>query len=149
MFSGSLPVPHDDGSFISAEVSRVVEAIRDYDPELNVAWIHPDKREPGEAAFAIIHSPKDRPPYVVFYVQDEKDMNAKVLARLYHNDQAKGNTTTEADIEAYDKAKKELIRRQHRDELEAASDLAKHAVKSPLHKYTYRDSNNRKRVIRG
>jgi hypothetical protein len=27
-----LPIPHEDGSFVSERVSRIVEIIRDYDP---------------------------------------------------------------------------------------------------------------------
>lgn len=132
----NLPVPHDDGSFISQRVSRIVELIRDYDPNLDVRWIPARSRRDGDPAFAIVTKDLTGREYVVFYVQDEQDFDGRVLERLYQADAAKhGNILSE--IDARNKAVRALQEKEHQEQMEEAKDLAYHILKSKKHEYKH------------
>jgi hypothetical protein len=80
-----LPTAHEDGQFISGKVSRIVELIREYDSSLDVKWIPPERRQRGDAAFAITERAHDT-EHVVFYVQTEAEFDEDVLARIIESD---------------------------------------------------------------
>jgi hypothetical protein len=130
-----LPVEHVDGSLVSARISRVVEAIRDYDPNIEVQWIPRDARREGDAAFRLIHNAPGKRPYVMFFVQTEEEFDDRVLKRIYANDQAQGGGTTMSEYEAALKAKQELERRRKADSIAEANDIAWHVFKSKLNTY--------------
>lgn len=125
----------DDGTFVSERVQNVVEAIREYDPNIEVQYIPPRLREDGDSAFRLTHNEPGREPYTIFYVKDESEFDVRVLKRLIMNDQAKGNTTTLSEIEAFEEAKKRLVKQAFRDSIEEANDIAAHVLRSPLNKY--------------
>lgn len=123
-----------DGQFVSQKVSRIVEAIHDYEPTLEVKWVPPLERSPGQAAFAIMHNPPDREPYVVFHVQTEDEFDERVLQRIIHNDGRNGHVTVSA-YEAWEQTKRLLAKQEYLDRMEEAQDIAKHVFQS--HKNTY------------
>jgi hypothetical protein len=129
----SLPVPHDDGSWHSAEISRVIECIREYDYRLDVKYIPEQLREPGDAAFAIVENLPDGRQVVAFYVNSEAEMNLDVLARIHGGDNAK--TNTEKAMEARNEAEKQLRKKRYEDELAEAHDRAHHMWNSGKNKY--------------
>ena len=121
--TANLPIPHQDGSFISERVSRLVEVIRDYDRHLDVRWIPPNQRAEDDPAFALVSSVPGQAEYVIFYIQDESKFDGGVLERLYQMDAAKhGNILTK--IEAENKAVKAIQEKLHKERLEEAHDLA-------------------------
>lgn len=130
-----LPVPHDDGSFVSAKVSRVVEAIRDYDPNLDVRWMPPSHRGPDDNAFMIVHTMPDGSAHVVMYVKNEEDMDERVLGRIYAADK-QGNAVMN-EIDAMDRAAKELKDRRFRESMEEAADLSRSMLRSGLHTFNH------------
>lgn len=135
-FLANLPVPHDDGSFISEKVSRIAEMVREYDHHLDVRWVRPADRAPGDPAFAIVDSTPGKPEYVIFYVQDESEFDGRVLERLYQTDAEKqGNILN--TIEARNKAVKAIQQKLHKEQLEEARDVAYHILKSKKHSYKH------------
>lgn len=132
----NLPVPHEDGSFVSAKVSRLVEVIRDYDHNVDVRWIPPQNRDPQDPAFALVTRDLDGREYVIFYVQDEKEFDGSVLERLIQMDQAKkGNILSE--IEAQNAAVKAIQQNLHKEQLEEQKELAYSILKSKKHSYRH------------
>lgn len=132
----NLPVPHDDGSFISEKVSRIAELVREYDHNIDVRWVRPQDRDPGDPAFAIVDATPGKQEYVIFYVQDESEFDGRVLERLYQTDAAKhGNMLNE--IEARNAAVKAIQEKLHKERLEEAHDLAYHILKSNKHAYKH------------
>lgn len=123
-----------DGHLVSADIARVVEAIRAYDPTLDVQWIPPAAREPGDAAFRVICTNPNGTQYIVFVVQTEEEFDSRILKRIYQSDQKHGVAKL-SDIQATEAAAKELRGRKFRDAMEEANDLAYHIMKSPLHTY--------------
>lgn len=128
-----------DGMLVSKDVQRVVEAIRDYEPELDVKWIPPAARREGDAAFAIIHNPRNQPPYIMFYVQKDEDFDMRVLAKIIYNDQRNGKQNY-SDFEAYELANKLIEKQKYQDALDQANDIALHVFKTKLN--TYRIDEN-------
>lgn len=134
-YLGSLPTVHSDGRWISEEVSRVIEAIREYDHNLDVKWVPPDLREPDDPAFAIVERTRDGKEVVAFYVQNETEMNRGILARVIAADNLKHNVND--NIDALNAANKILAQKIRQDQIDEANDLAKAMWRSPLHTYRH------------
>lgn len=132
----NLPVPHEDGSFINAKVSRLVEVIRDYDHNIDVRWIPPAQRAANDPAFALVSKDLQGREYVIFYVQNEEQFDGSVVERLIQMDQAKkGNVLSE--IDARNAAVKAIQTKLHQERLEETKDLAYHILKSKKHSYRH------------
>lgn len=128
-----LPVPHSDGRWINERVSRIVEIIRDYDPNLEVCWIPPDKREPGDAAFAIVETGPSGLRTVAFYVQTEAEFDERILARVFAGDTTKNDVY--GNLEAQNAAVEAIKLKRQMEAWEEEKDHMRHVLKSPLNKY--------------
>lgn len=128
---GDVYVPSEDGGFISEKHARISEIINDYDPNLELAWVPPDKRQPGDKPFAVICRPPMQPAYVVFY---SDDCDERLLGRLFSMDSNNGNVL---DAIESNNAALELIKfKKDMDEREEKLELSKAILRSPLSKYT-------------
>lgn len=134
--SANLPVPHEDGSWVSERVSRLVEIIRDYDSFIDVRWIRPDQRGADDPAFALVDTRTPGREYVIFYVKDESEFDGRVLERLYQMDAAKhGNILTK--IESENMAVKAIQEKLNKERLEEYTDFAYHLLNSKKHTYRH------------
>lgn len=136
VLNANVPVPHDDGSFISEKVSRIVELVREYDHNIDVRWIPPNRRAVDDPAFALVTRQMDGKEYVIFYVQDESQFDERVLQRLYQNDAEKQGNILDA-AEAHNAAVRAYQQKVHKEQLEEAKDLAYHILKSNKHTYKH------------
>lgn len=129
-----------DGQFVSERISQVVNAIREYSPELDVEWCPPHKRRPGQAAFKIIHRPIGGAPYTIFHVKTEAEFDARVLKRIIAGDARNGGMVTMSEIEAAEEAAKRVAHQRFVDQIEEANEIAHAIMKSP--KSTYKVNDN-------
>lgn len=129
-------VPHEDGRFISDEVSRIVEIIREYDAGIDVEWIPPDTRAPRDPEFRIIEVKPDGRRFVMFYVNNQLEFNENVLARIFQSDQAKNKFSLEA-IDAHNNAVKAIELKKQWEELQEKHDIAAHIWKSGRARYRH------------
>jgi hypothetical protein len=120
-----------DGHLVSAKAQRIVQAIKDYEPELEVKWVPPAARAEGQAAYAIIHNAPGNSPYVLFYVQKDEDFDERVLAKIIVNDQRNGKQAY-SDFEAWEQTNKLLERQAFLDKMEEAKDIAAFVAKTHL-----------------
>lgn len=130
-----LPTAHEDGRFISAKVSRIVELIRDYDHHLDVKWIPQDMRKPDEPAFAITERLSDGREVVAFYVEKEQDFDERVLARIYEGDNTKHDV--QQRINAQNAAATAIRESRQRDERYAYYDVMTSMIRSKKHTYKH------------
>lgn len=130
-----LPAVHDNGEFISAKVSRIVELIREYDPNLEVKWIPEKMRRPDEPAFMITERLRDGREVVAFYVQSEAEFNENVLARVYAGDNSKNDV--QARVDAQNAAANRVREARAREEREQYYDLMGSVIKSKKHTYRH------------
>jgi hypothetical protein len=124
-----------DGQLVNNKVANLTLAIKDYCAELEVKWIPPAAREPGQAAYAIIHDAPGNAPYVMFYVKNDEDFDERVLAKIIANDQRNG-VKTMSDLESWETAQALVQKQAFLDKMEEANDIAKHVLRT--HKNTYR-----------
>lgn len=136
-----LPAVHDDGSFISARVSRIVELIREYDHNLEVKWIPERMRRPDEPAFMITERLRDGKEVVAFYVQSEADFDERVLARIYEGDNAKHDV--QARVDAQNAAVARIREAKAAEEREQFADLVHSMVNSKKHTYRHNGRSHR------
>jgi hypothetical protein len=141
IINADLPEVHSDGSFISANVSRVVELIREYDPNLMVKWIPPTMRRPDEPAFMISERLRDGREVVAFYVQSEADFNEGVLARIYEGDNSRHDV--QARVAAQNAAVLAVREARAQDEREQFADLVHSMVNSKKHTYRHNGRSHR------
>lgn len=136
------PTAHDDGHFISAKVSRIVELIREYDPRLDVKWIPPEHREPGDAVFSIIERTSDGKEHIAFHVQSEEEFNESVLARIYAADVDHNDVL--GRVEANNRAIRDADAARKRDAMEERHDLMRTLLASPKHNFRHDGKEYRK-----
>lgn len=126
---GVVYVPTEDGQYVNEVHARIAEIIHDYDPELELAWIPPDKRGPKDSAFAVIHRPMGHPTYIAFYV-DEWECDERVLARIFKGDVRNHGGTILSDIDANNAAIKALTLHKSAEMMEEAHAKAQFVLKS-------------------
>lgn len=127
-----LPVLHQDGSLVSAKVSRIIELIRDYDSNLDVRWVPPGARSSGDAAFAIIEKTPDG-YRTAFLVQTEEEFDERILARIYQGD-SRVQGDVKICIENMQKALDAEKARKQQDMMDEAEDIARHFIRNPKHR---------------
>lgn len=143
-------VATSDGTFVSERVQNVVEAIREYDENIEVQYIPVRARVGNEPAFRLVHNIPGGEPYVMFHVKDESEFDARVLKKIIMNDQAK-NKTHVSEYDAWEETKRRIFNQQFKDRLEEANDIAFHVLRSPLNTYrvdkntVIKDHGNRRR----
>lgn len=141
-FKGQLPVgldiaaPHEDGHWISERVSRIVEIIKDYDPNIDVQWIPSEERLSRDPEFRLVTLDNLGKPYIMFFVDNEEKFNESVLARIFQSDQGANPLKLNA-IEAHNAAIKAVKMKEKMDELQEAHALARSIWKSPKSKYKH------------
>lgn len=131
-----VATPHSDGRWISERVSRIVEAINDYDPSIDVQWVPPDQRELGDPTFRLMETRPNGQRFIMFYVQDENAFDESVLARIFQSDATK-NKLTLSSIDANNDAIRAVKLKKQMEELEEAGDFLATALKSPLHTFRH------------
>lgn len=122
-----------DGHFVSERISQIIQAIREYSPELDVQWV-PPPRPANVAAFKIIHRPVGKPAYTIFHVKNEDEFDARVLKRIIAGDQRNG-VATYSEIEAAEKAAELIAKERYKDAQAEMIDKMYHVFKSPLNTY--------------
>ena len=132
-----------DGSLVSARHQRLVQAIMEYCDELEVLWVAPENRMPGQAAFKIIHcAPQNNyEPYTMFHVQNDEDFDERVLARIIANDEYTGKRKTSLgdEMAAYEEAQGRLEHQKFLDMMEERNDIAAHLLKTRKQVYKVND----------
>lgn len=102
------------GHALSEQHSRIAEIIRDYNPELELAWIPPSDRTAFDAKpFAIIHNQPNGNRYVVGTFSEDQ-MDHRIISYLFNHDAR--NRDVLSDIERENAAKELLRLKQIEDE---------------------------------
>lgn len=128
----------DTGGWINANYERVARFIKDYDEELELGWIPPDKREQGDIPYCIIHNhPNGTRQAVSFW--HEAQLNIETIAVwLMENDFARTNPNEIFDRMVATQLAKELAdAKVIEDEAEEAWDWGKSLLRSPKFWYKH------------
>lgn len=137
-------VPTETGQWVNEHYERLARVIKDYDHNLELGWISPDKRTTDDKyPYAIIDT---RYNHVIFYAS-ELDTPEQILARLWRGDLNKNNPLKE--FEAMEAAQKALQMKQQMDDYEDSADRAKFLMQSPLNtvRYNGKKFDHNRRVV--
>ena len=123
-----------DGMIVERDALRVAEAIKDYDPNLEILCVDPEKADISDEPFVIAERGKDG---VLRPVLRAWVLNDLVLQRIIAADGHKHNgMQTLLDLEAAEKKKNQA---RYAEIGEERRDVIKH-IAGIRHKYTVRDS---------
>ena len=125
-------VPAEGGYFVSERHARIAEIISEYDETLELAWIPPERREPGDSPFAVICRPLGRESYVVCYSDDPDE---RLLARVFGMDSSRQDVLSE--VERQNAAVKALQMKKQMEEMEEARELTASIIRSPKSVYRH------------
>lgn len=138
-------IPTDDGQWVNADFERLARNIQDYDPNLELRWIPPDKRTREDGKPYIIVDMSDPSNEKVVLHASELDTPPEILTRLYLADDKNGSPLDR--IEAHNLAIKNLQMQEWRDEREEMMEQARFLMFTPLHWVKFNgkklDSNRR------
>jgi len=100
-----------------------------------VAWIPPELREEGDEAFLVLEM-TPQGPKPVFAVKSEEYMDERLLEAVYRYDTQKHGDVL-SEIDARNKARRDMVRKEHQDQMEEAHDLAAHVLRSNKIRYRH------------
>jgi len=128
-------VPTETGHWVSEKFAHIAEIIRDYDSEMELAWIPPENRRPTDKEpFAVIHRPLGKREYVVFYIKED-ELDERVLARLFDGDLK--HTDVLKRLESMENAKKVMELKEKMEKAEERQDFIKSVVGSSKHSFRH------------
>lgn len=122
-----IPIPTDDGRWVSENFERLQRVIQDYDHNLVLQWIPPEHRAPGDIPYRIW----DTKHHAVVFHASEKDTPQDILARLFEADNAHHNVMTR--MQSANAAAKALQLKEQADLYEQMADEARFLKNSELH----------------
>lgn len=123
---------------IPQRVMQVVQAIREYSIELDVEWVPPINRQPGDAAYKIIHRPIGGEAYTIFHVKTDDEFDTRILMRLIAGDQRNGKQHY-SQLEAAEEAAKRVAHQRWMDEVEEKNEMAYALLNSKKSVYKFND----------
>lgn len=128
-------VPTADGYWVSEKFHRLAEIIQDYDHNMELVWIPPDKRtdhEDERRAFAIIDNVEDLKRHVIMYI-DVNDDPQKVLAKLFQLDtRRRSPQAVLSSIDAMNAAAEAIRLKKQAEIIEEQVDKIKFLWRTPL-----------------
>ncbi len=127
-------VPTEDGYWVNENHARISELIREYNPDMELVWIPPDRRFDDAIPYAVRHNPPNAMPYIVFHIKED-ELDHRVLGRLYAGDTTKHDVL--ARIEADDQARLNLQAKIKREKAEERQDFIKSVVGSNKHTFRH------------
>lgn len=121
-----------DNYWVDENHERIARIIKDYDPELELAFIPPANREPGDVPFAVIHRPAGQPAYIVGTYWH---CDGRILEDLFMADNKQGDVLDRMD--AHNAAVEAIRLKELADKEAETADLAWHILRSPLNTYKH------------
>jgi hypothetical protein len=137
-------IPTETGEWVSEHYERLARIVKDYDPDLALAWIPPGKRTHEDVnPYAIIDT---RTNSVVFHAS-ELETPQEILARLFNSDAIHGNVLDR--LESHNAAVKAMELKEWEDNLEDAADQALFLKNTHLHtvRFNGKKFDHNRRVI--
>lgn len=123
----------DDGNWVNQKFEDLARILQEYDPNLELGWIPPDKRTTDEKyPFAILEN-RDGKKYIVTYVSESQEPY-QVLGHIISIDNR--NEIIINRLEAEDAARKLLDQQKFNDSLAEGHEKATFLIASPLHYLT-------------
>ena len=125
---GAYILDNASGQALSSQHTRIAEIIRDYNPELELAWIPHSERTAFDAKpFAIIHNQPNGDRYVVGTFS-EAEMDHRIIAHLFKHDATRHDVFS--DMERENAAKELLAMKESMDAYQDRLEMGKAMIKT-------------------
>lgn len=135
LFNGNWYFPVD-GHFISQKQIRINEVLQDYDPNLQLQWIPPDKRSERDLAFRVVHFNPGKAPYLVCIAEE---CDERLLARVFEADQ-QNSPNKLTYIENYNNALELVRAKEDTEERQELHEMAMAVIRNNKSSYTIKIS---------
>lgn len=140
IFNGNWYFPVD-GHFVSAKQVRINEILQDYDPNLQLQWIPPDRRSSNDLAFRVVCFPPGKPSYAICFAEEADE---RLLAKVFEADQANSPNKL-SYIDNYNKALELTRAKEEHERLQESHEMAASVIRN--NKSHYRIYNHRGELI--
>lgn len=119
-----------EGHMLSAEHVRIATVIHDYDPNLELAWVPPERRTLNEEhPYAVIHNDPNGSRNIVMRLR-ENEVDHRVIARLWERDSKYNNVL--AAIEADEAARQAIAMLRAAEDKAEKDELAAWMIQAPV-----------------
>jgi ribosomal protein S7 len=123
-----------EGQLVSDKIERVVLAIKEYEPRIEVKWCPDRGRDRSVPAFKIIYHDESGHDFTLFHVMTEEEFDVRVLQKIIANDQRNGKASL-SEFEAWEEAQRAVQKQKSLDDLEATADIVASVLKTNKNDY--------------
>ena len=126
----------EDGVFTQEQL-LVAKMVNDYNHTLHLVKSPSYRGEEGQMDCMVCCIPDIGEPYILFYI-NQRDIDHKVIARIYADDMARQQRPLEDQLQANEMAAKLYEQAKIEEERAALADLHRSIIKSKLHTYKHK-----------
>lgn len=121
-----------DGSLVERDVLNIVQKLQEYDSNLKVQYLDPNRAsEPGDAPYQILELDQEGRWRLVFKVWE---LNDSVIDRIRAADMR--NPEFLKNMDAHNMRIRMESKRRYEEKMLEAADITKHVISSPKGRYT-------------
>lgn len=139
---GHIYFPSNDGTFISEKQRRINEILQDYDPQLQLQWIPPGRRNDKDEPFRVVCYPKNGHPYLVCTALEADE---RLLATIFTSDQKRRSEGLLQWLDNYNGAKKLYNEKVNQERRQEQHEMAQAVIRN--NKSSYMIYNHRGELI--
>lgn len=133
---GHIYFPTNNGEFISEKQRRINEILKDYDPQLELQWIPPGKRNEKDEPFRVICRPLNGYPYLIC---TGLEADERLLTTVFRADAASKGKNLMAWLDDYNAAKGIYNAKVNQERLQEAHEVANSVIRNNKSSYMFRN----------
>lgn len=135
---GHIYFPASDGSFISEKQRRINEILKDYDPNLELQWIPPGKRNDKDEPFRVICRPPNGHPYLIC---TGLEADERLLTAVFRADAKRRGKNLLSYLDDYNSAQGIYNAKVNQENLQEAHEMAQSVIRSDKSYYRIRTNS--------
>lgn len=135
---GHIYFPANDGSWVSEKQHRINEILKDYDPQLELQWIPPGRRNEKDEPFRVICRPPNGHPYLVCTAMEADE---RLLATVFSADQKRNGRKDLTWLDNYNAAQGIYNAKINHEDLQEAHEIAKAVIRNDKSYYRIRTND--------
>jgi hypothetical protein len=131
-----------DGSYVEQDVLNIIDKIQEYDPNLKVKYVDPNRAEFGDEPYRIVEVCPDGMERVVFGVWK---LDETVLQRIYAADKMKSDVL--ANIDSHNRMVSQGVQARYEDQKLEAQDIVAHYLNSRKGRWSFINDEGKKVTV--
>lgn len=135
---GHIYFPSNDGHWISEKQRRVNEILKDYDPQLELQWIPPGRRNDKDEAFRVVCFPANGHPYLVC---TSMEADERLLTAVFRSDAKRRGKNLISWLDDYNSARAIYNAKVNQENLQEAHEIAKSVIRNNKSSYMIKNKS--------